>query len=180
LKTYSANAATRRGRRGISMIECCFALAICSGLLTAVALAFKTSFDAVQLNDEFTRATQASRVSMNQLLMEIRRSSSVQVLDDKTLDVIRIESARPSNEIYRRYSYDSSARKLTFQVFYAGGTSGPLHTLASNVQSAKFGPAETVPESGVVVQVPVVITVKLGKSEIVLDGTAGPRQALAY
>src|SRR5687768_5256077 len=91
----------RHFRRGVSLVECMVSLIICSGLLTAVAVATRSSFDAVELNDQFTRATQSSRVTMNHVLTEIRRASSVQVSADRTqLDVIRNDAARPANEVY--------------------------------------------------------------------------------
>jgi type II secretory pathway pseudopilin PulG len=171
----------RGAHRGVTMVECMVSLVICSGLLSAVAVAFRTSFSAVELNDQFSRATQASRVTMNHLLSEVRRATSVQVSADRTqLDVIRGEAARPPNEVYRSYKYDGAGRKMTLQVFYQGGTSGPVYTLASNVEGASFGPGETAPNSTVVVRVPVVIEVKVDKCTILLNGTAAPRQALKY
>ncbi len=168
-------------RRGVSLVECMVSLIICSGLLTAVAVATRTSFDAVELNDQVSRATQSTRVTMNHVLAEIRRASSVQVSADRSrLDVIRNDAVRPANEVYRSYKYDPAGRKLTAQVFYTGGTSSPLYTLASNVESASFGPAETAPNSTVVVRVPVFIEVKVVNSTILLDGTASPRQAIKY
>jgi hypothetical protein len=157
------------------------ALLICSGLLTAVAAAFKTSFAAVDLNDQFNRATQSSRVAMNHLLTEVRRANSVQVSADRmTLDVIRAEAVRLPDEVYRSYKYDPAGRKLTVQTFFVGGTTGPLYTLAGNVESAEFGPAETAPNSTLVVRVPVRVEVRADKSTIVLNGTASPRQAIKY
>jgi Tfp pilus assembly protein PilW len=180
-RTSSRTTGSPAARRGVSLVECMVSLVICSGLLTAVAVATRTSFDAVELNDQFTRATQSTRVTMNHLLAEIRRSSSVQVSADRTqLDVIRNDAARPANEVYRSYKYDPAGRRLTAQVFYTGGTSSPVYTLASNVESATFGPAETAPNSTVVVRVPVYLEVTVAKSTILLDGTASPRQAIKY
>ena len=171
----------RTGRRGISLTECMISLAICSGLLSAVAVAFRTSFGAVALNDQHSRATQSSRVTMNHVLAEIRRANSVQVSADRTqLDVIRAEAVRLPNEVYRSYKFDPSGRKLTVQTFFSGGTSGPLYTLSGNVDSAEFGPAETAPGSTTVVRVPVRVEVRVDRSTIVLNGTAAPRQAIKY
>ena len=180
-RSYLSARGNRAARRGVSLVECMVSLVICSGLLSAVAVATRTSFDAVELNDQFTRATQSSRVTMNHLLAEIRRASSVQVSADRMqLDVIRNDAARPANEVYRSYKYDAAGRKLTAQVFYTGGTSSPVYTLASNVESATFGPPESAPNSTVVVRVPVCIEVAMEKSTILLDGTASPRQAIKY
>ena len=172
---------TRTPRRGLSLTECMVSLLICSGLLSAVAAAFRTSFSAVELNDQFNRGTQSSRVAMNHLLAEVRRANSVQVSADRmTLDVIRAEAVRLPDEVYRSYKFDPAGRKLTVQTFFVGNTGGPLYTLATNVESAEFGPAETAPSSTVVVRVPVRVEVRVDKSTIVLNGTASPRQALKY
>ena len=168
-------------RRGLSVTECMVSLAICSGLLSAVAAAFKTSFNAVNLNDQFNRATQSSRVAMSHLLAEVRRANSVQVSADRmTLEVIRAEAVRLPNEVYRTYKYDPAGRRLTVQTFFVGGTSGSVYTLSSNIESADFGPAELAPNSTVVVRVPIRVEVKVDSSTIVLNGTASPRQAIKY
>lgn len=182
MKTSRPNPTPRRpARRGISLTECMVSLVICSGLLSAVSVAFRTSFSAVELNDQFSRATQSSRVTMNHVLTEIRRANSVQVSADRTqLDVIRADGVRLPNEVHRTYKFDGAGRKLTVQTFFSDGTSGPLYTLSSNVDSAEFGPAETAPDSTVVVRVPVRIEVRADASTIVLNGTAAPRQAITY
>src|SRR4051812_31391096 len=68
-----------RRRRGLSIIEVMISLTISAFLLVAVAAAYNASADAVEMNDKFFRATQAGRVTMNQLLTEIRRADSVEV-----------------------------------------------------------------------------------------------------
>src|SRR5215218_4356873 len=75
-------------RRGLSIVEVMISLTICSFLLVAVAAAYNASASAVEMNDRFFRATQAGRVTMNQLLTEIRRADAVQVFTDH-IDVIR-------------------------------------------------------------------------------------------
>src|SRR5205085_1130645 len=71
-----------RRRRGLSIIEVMISLTISAFLLVAVAAAYSASADAVEMNDKFFRATQAGRVTMNQVLTEIRRADAVQVFTD--------------------------------------------------------------------------------------------------
>src|SRR3954470_14247930 len=89
----SASTITRRSgarpARGLSIIEVMISLTISAFLLVAVAAAYSASADAVEMNDKFFRATQAGRVTMNQLLTEIRRADSVDVIDSRTINVIR-------------------------------------------------------------------------------------------
>ena len=170
--------AVRRCRRGLGIVEAVISLAVSSALLVAVGAAFNSSSRAVQVNEEFFRATQASRVTMNQVLTELRRAASVQAsADTRQLDVIRIDAERTPDEIYRRYAFDPANRRATLQVFYGGGTGGPVYTMASNVESATFGPGETAPNSTVVVSVPVRVQVRIKENNIVLHGSAGPRRA---
>ena len=172
----------RRYRRGMSLLEVMISLIITSMLLAAVATAFTTSASAVQMNDDFFRASQAARVSMNQILTEIRRCDSVRVLANG-VEVIRPVENLEASEIYRRFAYDSADKKLTIQIFTTGDVGGPVYVLASNVTSAAFGPAETDQDSNnaqVVVRVPIALKVQVGKNDVRLNGSAGPRRALRY
>src|SRR5205823_7082731 len=64
-------------RRGMSIAEVMISMAIAALLLVGVSAAYTASADAVEANDNFFRATQAGRVTMTQLLTEIRRADSV-------------------------------------------------------------------------------------------------------
>src|SRR5215212_2456647 len=94
-------------RRGLSLAEVMISLAISAMLLTAVAAAFTASAEAIEQNDEFFRASQAARVSMNQILTEIRRANAVQVpATNKSLSMLTWDNKD------RTYSYDSGTKKL--------------------------------------------------------------------
>lgn len=168
--------------RGLSLPEVMISLTITAGLLVSVAGAFVAASSAVDSNDQFFRATQAARVSLNQLTNEIRRADVVQVNSGSQLDVQRpAENMPAANEIYRRYAYDSTGKRLTMQIFYSGGTSSAVYTLARNVSSASFGPADTGQDSlgqTVVTRVPITVKVAVGKNSVTLTGSAGPRRAL--
>src|SRR5687768_67366 len=64
-------------RSGLSIVEVMISLTIAAMLLTAVAAAFTASSDVIDHNDQFFRACQAARVSMNQMLTQIRRADVV-------------------------------------------------------------------------------------------------------
>src|SRR4051812_7948867 len=59
--------------RGLSLVECLISLAITALLLTGVAAAFRASAAAIKINDQFFRASQAARISLNQIMTEVRR-----------------------------------------------------------------------------------------------------------
>src|SRR5438270_12686143 len=115
-----------RPRRGLSMVEAMISLAICSALLVAAGAAFTASASAVQNNTDFTKASQTARVTMNQMLVEIRRADSVQCPSSTSastyFDVIRPDQTIGPNEVFRRYSYDATAKQLSLQIYYTGNT----------------------------------------------------------
>ena len=185
MRTHLPTATRLVSRRGLSMVEAMISLAITSMLLVATGAAFTASASAVQANDEFNRASQTARVTMNQMLVEVRRADAVQCDPAGTtyMDVIRPTETLTPNEVYRRYRFDSANKRLTLQIFYTGNVPGPLYVLARNVNSATFGPAQTGKDSNnatVVQRVPVTVAVKVGKNYVALNGAAGPRRALRY
>src|SRR5258705_497846 len=111
-------------------------LAISAMLLTAVAAAFTASSDAIEINDQFFRASQAARVSMTQVLTEIRRANAVQAppigftTNQKALSMMTHDSKD------RTYSYDVAAQKL--KLITNDVLTDPDYTLASNCTSAIF------------------------------------------
>jgi prepilin-type N-terminal cleavage/methylation domain-containing protein len=166
-------------RRGLSLPEVMISLSITVLLLTATAAAFNASAQAVSMNDKFFRASQSSRVSLNQVLTEIRRCDAVSVTTTY-VDVIRPAEDMTPGEVFRRFAYDSVNQKLTVQIFQAGNVGGPVRTLASNVTAVTFGPADMVKDANqawVVVRVPVSVTVTVGNNAITLNGAAAPRRA---
>jgi prepilin-type N-terminal cleavage/methylation domain-containing protein len=168
-------------RRGFSFLEMVIAVAISTVLLLAVTGAFVSSSKAVQANDQFFRATQAARVTMTQMVGEIRRGDAVQVSKDGLqMDVIRAASARSADETYRRFTYDPAEKRMTLQIFYASALPSKVYTLASSVESASFGPPEMGYDSRnnfVVTRVPLKVTVRINNEQIILHGAAGPRRA---
>jgi Tfp pilus assembly protein PilW len=170
-------------RRGLGWGEIFSTLTISLFLLAAVAAAYHASTDAVEINDRFYRATQAGRVTVNQLLTEIRRAESVicATTHDSIL-VIRPRATRLPDEDSREYRYNPVTRKITLQIYFkaADGAcwSSPAYSLASNLQSATFGPpGHDKVANGVWLEarVPITLDVKIGTHSIRLSGTSSAR-----
>ncbi len=160
-----------RSRRGLSLAEVMISLAISAMLLTAVAAAFTASSEAIEQNDTFFRASQAARVSMTQILTEIRRANAVQVpANNAALSMITYDNKD------RTYSYDAAAQKL--KLITNDILTDPDYTLASNCTSATFD-VDTMTDSGGikhVIRVAVTVIVKVDKNTIRLTGSAAPRK----
>jgi len=173
----------RYARPGLSIAEVLISLTISTFLLVAVAAAYNASADAVEMNDKFFRATQAGRVTMNQLLTEIRRADFVDLDTANTIKVIRPDQSRMANEKERWYVYDPAAKQVTLQIFFltaSGLPPTPKYTLARNVEAAMFGPPELTKDvtgADVVTRVPIQLVVRIGANEVRLSGASGPRRA---
>jgi Tfp pilus assembly protein PilW len=168
--------------RGLSVAEACISLAVCALLLVGVAAAFTASTDAVKVNDQFFRATQAGRVTLGQLLAEIRRADTVEVTPDnlKVL-IIRPALSRSPNETYREYRYDPQGKRVTVQIFYAEPApqlSSPVYTLARNIESASFGPPYRDNTTLAVLRVPVALRVKIGENVVLVSDASSPRKLM--
>ena len=181
-------------RRGLSIIEVMISLTISAFLLVAVAAAYSASADAVEMNDKFFRATQAGRVTMNQILTEIRRADLVNVPSTNKIEVFRPlpgssggTGTRLPKETFRAFTYDPATKMVTLQIFYdatAPSPASPVYPLARNVEAAVFGPAENQKDANgveilpkIVARVPVQLVVRIGANEVRLSGASGPRRA---
>jgi prepilin-type N-terminal cleavage/methylation domain-containing protein len=167
-----------RVRRGLSLVEVMISLAISAMLLTAVAAAFTASSDAIQVNDEFFRASQAARVSMNQILTEVRRAQHV---DPPTAGGTRMFMQcwdhTPTKPSHRTYAYDAANRKL--MLITENDATDPDYTMASNCTTARFD--ADLDATGVkVLRLSVTIVVQVGQNQIRLTGSASPRKAQTW
>ena len=156
-----------KSRRGLSLAEVMISLAISAMLLTAVAAAFTASSDAIETNDEFFRASQAARVSMNQILTEIRRAKVI----NKDASNSKVLAMTCYDDKNRDYIYDTAAKKL---MLVTSDPMAPNYTLASNCTDARF--AYDNPSGLLIVRVSVTVTVQVGKNTIRLTGSAAPRK----
>ena len=185
-RTQMSYRRTPRPRRGLTMMEAMVSISITGMLLAGLASAFVTSADAVEQNEQFFRATQAARVTLNQVLVECRRSDALQCSNTGTydyFDVIRPQEVLDPNEVYRRYRFDAAAKQITLTLHYADGTASPPYVMVRNVQAATFGPPQTgvdANNASVVQRMPVVLTVKVGRNAVTLNGAAGSRRAMKF
>src|SRR5205085_1077278 len=108
LKRFKFQVFKFQSRKGLSLAEVMISLAISAMLLTAVAAAFTASSEAIEQNDEFFRASQAARVSMNQILTECRRCKNVKWPGATSTDLSMI--GHDGN--LRDYFYDATKKKL--------------------------------------------------------------------
>lgn len=191
----------RRRHRGLSLSEVMISLAITSMLLTAIAAAFHSSTQVITENDEFFRATQASRVALNQMLTEVRRADAVAARDtnvsnftvkgitDSWLPVSRPLVSQSSMEFMRYYRYNAVAKRLELYFQDASGNylpgppdQVPGYTVASNVQAAPFSWDTALDKNGApyVTRVSIAMEVAVGNNRIRISGSAVPRRSVKY
>jgi Tfp pilus assembly protein PilW len=174
---------TRR-RRGLSMIDAMVSLTITSTLLVAAGAAFTASASLVDNNFKFYQAEQAARISVSQMVTEIRRAQQVLCASSSAtyFDVYRTAANLTANEQYRRFAYNSTTSQLTLTIYYSNGTNSGAYVLANNVTAATFGPpvSGTNSQSTTAVQrLPVSITVSVSGNTVTLAGSAATRCELA-
>ena len=176
---------TTRPRRGLSLIEVMISLTITTLLLVAVAAAYNASAAAVEINDKFFRATQAARVTLNQVLAEVRRAESVLCsADGNSIFITRPADVRAAtNEEARQYRYDPVTHSITVQIFYDNGvlkSESPRYTLARNIEYASFGPPDkaAATAAGSDARIPVTVEVKISSNTVRLNGSSTPRLAM--
>ena len=150
-------------RRGMSLPEVLISLTISSLVLTGVAVAWVSSSNVVEQNDQFFRASQAARVCVNQIMTEARRCQSGVVESDS------LELTLGSGE-KRTYALDSVNHTVTM-------TTEVLPTpltcvMARNVSNASFSTDGTT--------ISMTITVAVGNNTMLLNGSALPRRTVVY
>lgn len=172
-----------RSRCGLSLIEVLISLSIAASLLTAVAAAFSASASAIEVNDEFFRATQAGRVSLGRLLAEARRGT---VDENSTATSLRliVETRNDAGDVIatadRTYQFIAAEKRLV--MITNDGIDDAPYTLCSNVADVTFEvDPDTAPNGTQYVErVVISIAVKVGKHEVRLSGSAAPRKYLTY
>src|SRR5262245_44106946 len=148
-----------RGRRaGLSLIECLISLAIAATLLTAVAAAYEASASAIRLNDEFFRASQAARVSINQILEDVRKCQSFAPPVGNVLSITTDMGKEHT------FAYDAANRTLTLTRDDAPIGFPPTVIMARNVDSVQM---EANDQS-----ISITIRVGVGSNSITLNGSA--------
>ncbi len=151
-------------RAGLSLVEVLISLAITATLLTAVAMAFSASAQAIEINDQFFRASQAARVSVNRIVRDLRQCNNGTITGTSTLSV-----DTPGGDTHT-YAHDAVNKRLTFTLDPV--PTPTTYTLASNVESVSFF------TDGNSLCVNIVVTV--GRNKVVLNGSAVPRKKVVY
>jgi hypothetical protein len=168
-------------------------ISITTILLVAVAAAFSSSASLIENNDAFFRSGQAARVTVNQILAEIRNCDSMDMSAANAIKIIRPTAtdvnaasqqyALAPNEWYRTFVYDPIGKRITLQITYLDSTVSPVYELTSNVTSCSFGPPDMgldYNNSKIPVRVPLMLTISVGGNVVALNGSAAPRRATNY
>lgn len=152
----------RRFRSGLSLVECLISLAIIASLLTAIGVAYQAAAATIEVNDRFFRASQAARVSVNQVIAEVRKCQSG-VVADTSLELTTADGTK------RTYAWDEDNKKLTMTV---DGVTPTTYNMAHNIDMVHF---DTDGET-----ISMTITVNVNDNRIILNGSAIPRRAVLY
>jgi type II secretory pathway pseudopilin PulG len=171
---------TTTRRLGLSLVEVMVSLAITATLLTAAAAAFNASSNVIQTNDEFFRATQAARISLHQIITQVRRGSVNTASTSTSLRLITAAQDDGSGEDDVTYSFVPAENKL--KLITNDDPADPDYTLASNVDNITFEveTGEDYTHAPCVTRVTVAVTVKVGDNVVTLSGAACPRRNLVY
>ena len=160
-RTHSISAARRRA--GLGLIELLISLAIAASLLTAVAAAYAATTSAISMNDEFFRASQASRVTINHIMAEVRKCQSGLV------DVESLELTTNTGE-KRVYGFDRATKRITLTLPEV--VPAPTYTLARNVNNVQFSTdGQTISMT---------VTIEIGTNCVPLTGSAMPRRTMTF
>jgi prepilin-type N-terminal cleavage/methylation domain-containing protein len=157
---------TRNARfaTGLSLLEVMISLAIVAMLLTAVATAFSASSAVIEANDEFFRASQAARVTLNHITTDLRRGSAIMVLGDR----VTLNNEAGANVHYR---WDNANRRIMYSPDTAGTAE---YVLCTNVAGASCD------TDALGKHIALEIIVDVGSNRVRLAGSVTPRQSIDW
>ena len=159
----AGNGAARRGRKGLGLVELLISLAIAASLLSAVAAAYAATTSAIRMNDEFFRASQAARVSINHIMAEVRKCQNG-IVDTEAMELSTNTGEK------RIYAFDTATNRITLT--FPEMVGAPTYTLARNVDSAQFfTDGQTISMT---------VTVDVGTNQVTLTGSAMPRRTMVF
>ena len=153
------------GRRGMSLPELLIGLTISSLVLTGVAVAWVSASRVVEENDQFFRATQAARVSVNQIMTEARRCLSG-VVDVPALELTLYNGDK------RNYELDPTDKCLKMTTYDPITGAPSTYVMARHVEDASFVTDGTT--------ITLIMNVKVGKNQMLISGSAMPRRTVVY
>lgn len=152
-------------RRAMGLIEMMISLTIAALLLVGVAAAFSATSRVVENNDEFTRAVQSARISVNQIMARCRQCQSA------TVAPTSLELRLP-DDTRQLYAFDGTNHEL--RVTLESKTPPEMYTLARNVTTLKFSSGATG------TSITMTVTIKVGDNDLVLSGSTVPRRLVQY
>src|SRR5688500_18191639 len=146
------------------------ALAITLTLLTAVGAAFHASASAINVNDDFFRASQAGRVAMTRILHHVRNGSVDELSTNNSLHLI----THKGEDLTYKLVDDTDPLSGPKRLVVVNNTTATSYTLARNVTTALVSdkrPFSTVlgkdsNNADCVKRVSVYLSVKVGPNEV--------------
>ena len=150
-------------RRGLSLIEMMISLVITVLLLTAVGVAFQASSAAIDMNDQFYRAQQAARVSLNQIMSQVRQCQS---------GVVGPSSLELTTDAGQDMTYSLNGTDMMVTFTPTGALTPSSYRLASNIKTLTFTSDGK--------SISMVVTVAVGTNQVTLCGSAFPRRMVTY
>ena len=165
-------------RRGLAIAEAMIALAISSALLTAVGVAFTSTSQAVRVNDQFFRASQASRVSLTRIMQQVRLGVVDEASTTTSLHLITNGAPVPRDITYQ---YDAT-NKIIKLITNDDLTDDAYYVMARDVNDCKFvvDLGTDANNTVCVSRVTMNVAIQKGSNEIFLSGSAAPRRMLTY
>lgn len=162
---------SRPRRTGLSLIEIMISLAISSMLLTAVGAAYSASSSSIEANEQFFRASQGARVSLNQILAELRKCQTATI--DETAETVMVsrvpeDPSNPADFETRVYAYDADAQVLRMTTDKT--TPASTFTLARQVESFNLETDGTT--------MSITMIVRVGENTVTLSGASTWRRAM--
>lgn len=172
--TTSSRWSSRRPprRRGLGLIELLISLSITAALLTAVAVATVASSKVINETEDFSRAAQTARTTLNLILTDCRRGQP---------DATGITSTEfrvlTAENVDRTFRYDAANERIVMIDNDVVGDTGRV--VARHVTSATFY-ADSSGMPLATKRLTLDLTVSVGRNSIHLSGSASPRQNATY
>jgi Tfp pilus assembly protein PilW len=172
-------------RRGMLMIEMMISLMISAMLLLAIGAAYTATSKAITVNEDFFTASQAARVSMNQMLSVLRRCDSCQpggydgITSVWTSSSMGVNYHDPGTTTNHTCTYKFTNNQLQLI------TNNTTYSLANNVSAMTFT-TDMAPDpqsqSGAKrpVRITIDMTLTVGKQNVRLTASAVPRNTVLY
>jgi len=158
-------------------------LALCATLMVAIAAAVTASAAASRENDEFFRASQAARVTLQQLITEVRRGWVDTASTTTSLHLLTAAGSQVAHDrTYTYYPPTTAPNTPSAQVrlITNDDATDPDYVMARNVSAMSFAIQRGTDSAGAacVTEVTITITVTVGNNQGCLCGSASPRRSL--